>query len=58
MNLDAGDEAAELGEYARKQLEMMLPKPMRDTVIPDGMQACVAEEHLQPVARRRVAIKN
>ncbi len=53
VNLDVGDQTAELGDDARKQHGVTHPEPVRDVVQPERMQTGIGQ-HLQHAARRRV----
>jgi hypothetical protein len=57
MNVHAGVEPAHLREHARRQTQVVTPKPMRDAVNPHRPQPRIAKQHLQPGARSRVALQ-
>ena len=58
MNIDAGEEAGELREDARRQTQPATPEPVGDAVKPHGPEARIAEQDLKPRARSRVALQD
>src|SRR5215207_160048 len=58
VDLDPGDAAHDLREPAGEQFESALPQAVREPVRPDGMQTRIAKQHLERVARGRVAVQH
>ncbi len=58
MDLDAGEEAAEMGDEAAQQVEPASPTGPREAVEEHGMKAGIAEHHLEPGAHRGVALED
>jgi len=56
MDLDAGEEANDLREHARRQPEARCPRGVRDGVRPDGVQARVTEQYLEAGLRGGVRV--
>ena len=55
MDLDAGDDARDIGEKAAEPLQVEAPARMRPAVHDDRVQAGIAGEHFPAVTRGRVA---
>jgi hypothetical protein len=58
MDFDARQPARELGKPARQESNILFPKPVRNAMDPDGMQAGVHQHHFQPGTRRRVSLED
>ena len=56
MNIDAGEEAADLREDARRQAQIVTPKPVRNAVNPHRPEPRIAEQNFKPRARGRIAL--
>ena len=53
MDVDAGKEARNLRENARRQAQLVTPEPVRDAVNPHRPEARIAEQNLKLRARSR-----
>ena len=58
MDLDAGEEAAELRDEAAAQLPVAPPEPVRQAMENQGMQPGIAEYDLQPRSCGRIALED
>ena len=58
MDLDAGEEAAEVRGEAAEPAQVVQPEPARELVDVDRVQARVAGQHFPRAARRRVALED
>jgi hypothetical protein len=58
MDVDAGEEAAHLREYPRRQSQADTPQLVGDAVNPHRPQPRIAEQDLQPGARSGIALPN
>jgi hypothetical protein len=56
MYFDTGEKAVDVGYHASQQLHMMRMQKMRDAVPPYGVEAGIAQEYFNHVARRWVAL--
>ena len=58
VDLDAGDDPADLAEETGQQFQLQItaPQPMAEAMQGDGMETRVAEQDLQPVTGCRVAL--
>src|SRR5882724_2122286 len=56
MNLDAGHPARPLRDQAGKQVQAKPVEPVSKAVYPDGVQAGIAQQDLQPRPGRRIAL--
>ena len=58
VDLDAGQESAQVGAEAAEKKEFVLPEPVGDPVEPDGVQPRITENHFQFAARCRVPVED
>src|SRR5580700_7723595 len=58
MNFDSVDEARDLAHEAAEKLEVTLPEPMCDAVVPDGVQTGIQEHDFDRGARGGVAVED
>ena len=58
VDVDAGEEAAELGEDAGGKAQFGAPEGVADAVSPDGPEAGVTEEDFEAGARSRIALQD
>jgi hypothetical protein len=58
MDVDAGHEAADVGDEAGRQLDVTPPEPVRESVEQERVHARISQHDLERRARRRVAVED
>jgi hypothetical protein len=58
MDLDAGEDATDVGDETAKKMELAHPQPVRDALHPDSVEPRITENNLSRAARGRVSLEN
>jgi len=54
VNLDSGATTCAIAQYSRDQLEIVAPKKMRNSIVPDCVDARIGQEDLELITSRGV----
>jgi hypothetical protein len=57
MDFDSSATSGELRKPTRQQIAFVLPQPVTHAMIPDGMEAGIIDQNLQPVPGCRVPVE-